>query len=275
MGKVTLSRVAMYIFLVILFAVCFFPFYAMIINATRTTGQILAGFSLVPGTAVLQNFKDLVGKVNIGLAFSNSLLIAVAATALSSYFSALTAYAFVVYNIKGKTALFVVVLLIMMIPQQLSIIGFYNFMRGMNLTNTYVPLIVPSIATASSVFFIKQYGHAALPVSLIEAARIDGAGEFHIFNKLGLPLLSPAIFTMGIMTFIGTWNNYLTPLIILSDQKKFTLPLIIRTLSSDVQDPKVGAMYLAIAISIVPILIVFFFFSRHIIEGLSAGGVKE
>jgi len=273
--KIKPAHVIMYIFLVVLLIICFFPFYAMIINATRTTGQILSGFSLIPGSAIARNIEELATKVDIGKAFGNSLLIAVGATLLSSYFSALTAYAFVVYNMKFKNALFAIVLVIMMIPPQLSIIGFYKFMKEISLLNSYLPLILPSIATASAVFFIRQYAKSALPSSLIEAARIDGASEFTIFNRMGLPLMSPAIFTMAITSFIASWNNYLTPLILMSEQKKFTLPLIIRVLSSDVQDPSVGAMYLAIAVSIIPILIVFFIFSRHIIDGVSAGGVKE
>lgn len=275
MRKIKPSHIVMYLFLGLLLVICFFPFYAMIINATRTTGQILSGFSLVPGNAIGQNIKELAAKVNISSAFVNSLFIALGATLLSGYFSALTAYAFVVYNMKFKNVLFGIVLVIMMIPPQLSIIGLYKFMKEINLLDNYLPLIVPSIATASSVFFIRQYAKTALPSSLIEAARIDGAGEFRIFNKIGLPLMSPAIFTMAITSFIASWNNYLTPLILLSDQKKFTLPLIIRVLSSDVQDPSAGAMYLAIAISIIPILIVFFIFSRYIIDGVAAGGVKE
>lgn len=275
MRKIKPSHIVMYLFLGLLLVICFFPFYAMIINATRTTGQILGGFSLVPGNAIGQNLKELAAKVNISTAFVNSLIIALGATLLSGYFSALTAYAFVVYNMKFKNVLFGVVLVIMMIPPQLSIIGLYKFMKEISLLDNYLPLIVPSIATASSVFFIRQYAKTALPSSLIEAARIDGAGEFKIFNRIGLPLMSPAIFTMAITSFIASWNNYLTPLILLSDQKKFTLPLIIRVLSSDVQDPSAGAMYLAIAISIIPILIVFFIFSRYIIDGVAAGGVKE
>ena len=275
MRKIKPSHIIMYLFLGLLLVICFFPFYAMIINATRTTGQILSGFSLMPGNAIGQNIKELAAKVNISSAFVNSLIIALGATLLSGYFSALTAYAFVVYNMRFKNVLFGIVLVIMMIPPQLSIIGLYKFMKEVNLLDNYLPLVVPSVATASSVFFIRQYAKTALPSSLIEAARIDGAGEFKIFNRIGLPLMSPAIFTMAITSFIASWNNYLTPLILLSDQKKFTLPLIIRVLSSDVQDPSAGAMYLAIAISILPILIVFFIFSRYIIDGVAAGGVKE
>jgi multiple sugar transport system permease protein len=140
--------------------------------------------------------------------------------------------------------------------------------------NSYWPLILPSIATAATVFFIKQYAEGAISRSAIESARIDGAGEFKIFNRIGLPVLSPAIFTMGITGFIASWNNYMMPLILLSDPKKFTLPLIIRMLNADSQDRSVGGMYLAIAVSIVPIMIVFFIFSRYIIDGVNAGGDK-
>ncbi|MGX7417364.1 carbohydrate ABC transporter permease [Carnobacterium gallinarum] len=273
--KITGKKIGLYAFLMILALITFFPFYIMIVNATRSTGDIMSGFSLIPSTFLAENFKDMQARVDAVAAFKNSLIIATLSTALTCYFSSLTAYAFVAYDFKYKNALFGAVLVIMMIPSQLSIIGFYKFVKNMNLLNSYVPLIVPAIASAATVFFIKQYTESALSRSIIESARIDGASEFGIFNRIALPIMSPAIFTMGITSFVGSWNNYLTPLILLSDPKKYTLPLIIRIINSDVQDPSVGAMYLSIAISIVPIMVVFFMFSRYIIDGVGSGGEKE
>lgn len=274
-SKLTTKKIGLYVFLIALAIISFFPFYVMLVNSTRSTGEIMRGFSLIPSGNLMANFKDMMARVNVGQAFTNSLWIAGSSTLLTCYFSALTSYAFVAYDFKFKRTIFAAILVIMMIPPQLSIIGFYKFVKGAGMLNSFVPLILPSIASASTVFFIKQYSESAIPRSIIESSRIDGAGEFKIFNRIALPIMSPAIFTMGITSFVTSWNNYLLPLIILSEPNKFTLPLIIRTINSDTQDPSVGAMYLAIAISIVPIMIVFFIFSKYIIEGIGTGGEKE
>lgn len=264
-----------YALLTILAILTAIPFYIMIVNATRSDADILRGFAILPGSNLAANFTELQTRTDIVRAFLNSLFISTIATMLSSYFAALTAYGFVAYDFKFRNALFSVVLVIMMIPPQLSIIGFYDFMKTLGLLNNYIPLILPSIANASAVFFIRQYAKSAIPLSIIESARIDGAGEFKIFNSIGLPILAPAVFTMAINSFIAHWNNYLTPLILLFDTDKFTLPLTIRRLQSDVLDPSPGALYLAIAISIIPVMIIFFTFSRRIIGGGTEGSVKE
>lgn len=273
--KTDKKKIILYILLILLAIICFFPFYLMIINATRSTADITTGFSLIPGSNIAENFKEMQERVDTVSAFKNSAIIASFSTILTCYFSAMTAYAFVAYDFKMKKVFFTLVLVIMMIPGQLSIIGFYKMVKSMGLLNSYIPLIVPAIAAAASVFFIKQYTETALSRSIIESARIDGAGELKIFNRIALPIMSPAIFTMGITGFIASWNNYMMPLILLSDPKKFTLPLIIRVLNADTQDRTVGGMYLAIAISIVPIMIVFFTFSKYIIDGVGSGGEKE
>lgn len=269
------KKMIMYICLILLAVASFFPFYVMIINATRSTGDILAGFSLLPGTSLIENFHEMQARVDVLASFKNSLIIASLSTLLTCYFSAMTAYGLVVYDFKYKNIIFAMILAIMMIPPQLSIIGFFKFMKGINLLNSFIPLILPSIANAATVFFVKQYSETALSRSMIESARIDGAGEFMVFNRIALPIMTPAIFTMGINSFVTSWNNYLMPLILLSDPKSFTMPLVIRIFSADTQDPSVGAMYLCIAISIVPIMVVFAMFSRYIIDGIGAGGEKE
>ncbi|WP_125605111.1 carbohydrate ABC transporter permease [Lapidilactobacillus bayanensis] len=272
--KIHSRKVGMYVCLILLALVSFAPFYLMLTNATRSTGDIVSGFSFFPGNNIAQNFREIQQRVDVIAAFKNSLIISGFSTLLTCYFSALTAYGFVAYDFRGKGVIFTILLVIMMIPGQVSIVGFYKMCKGLNMVNTFWPLILPSISSATTVFFIKQYAETALSRSAIESARIDGASEFMIFNRIGLPMLSPAIFTMGITGFIASWNNYMMPLILLSDPKKFTLPLIIRALNADAQDRTVGGMYLAIAISVVPIMIVFFMFSRYIIDGVNAGGDK-
>lgn len=267
------KKVAWYIFLIILTLICLVPFYIMLIDSTHTNGEIASKLWILPGTALLDNYHRLVESVPIWKGFANSLFIAVAVTAVSGYFSALTAYGFSRYKFKGNKMLYAIVLGSMMIPMQLGFIGFYQLISKMHLLNSYIPLIIPSIANASSVFFIKGYTDGAVHESLIEAARIDGSSEFAIFNKIGLPLIMPSVATMSIFTFIGTWNNYLTPLILISDMDKYTLP-IMQVVAKGVYKTEFGAIYTCIAISVVPIMIAFVFLSKKIIGGLTIGGVK-
>ena len=210
------------------------------------------------------------------LGMLNSLLVAVPATLFSAYFSAMTAYGMAFYEFKGNKILFGVILVFMMIPGQLSLIGFFELCTKLRLVNSYIPLIVPAIASAGTVFFLKQYAESTVPRALLESARIMGANEFRIFNSIVLPIMGPAVSTMGIMGFIGNWNNYLLPMILISTPDKMTLPVMMATLraSTDINKNQ-GAIYLAVAISVVPILLVFAFFSKYIISSVTAGAVKE
>ncbi len=164
----------------------------------------------------------------------------------------------------------------MMIPGQLGLIGFYNLVATLGLVDSYIPLIIPAIASTGTVFFLRQYLLSILSPALLEAARIDGAKEIHIFHRIVMPLMGPGIATMSIGAFIGSWNSYLVPLILLNTPSKFTLPVMIASLNSstDIASNQ-GAIYLAVAISVIPILIVFAFCSKYIISSISAGGVKE
>lgn len=271
-NKIT-KTVGVYAFLIMLTAICLIPFYIMIIDSTHTNGEIASKLWILPGTALLDNYRRLISTVPIWRGFFNSLFIAVSTTIVSGYFSALTAYGFSRYRFKGNKVLFAIVLGSMMIPMQLGFIGFYQLIREMHLLNSYIPLIIPSIANASSVFFIKGYTDDAVNLSLIEAARIDGCNEFSIFNKIALPLIMPSIATMSIFTFIGTWNSYLTPLILITDMDKYTLP-IMQVVARGVYKTEFGAIYTCIAISVIPVMIAFAFLSKKIIGGLTIGGVK-
>lgn len=271
--KFSIGRAIMYILLTLLAIICFLPFYMMIINATHSNDVIASSLQLLPGKALIDNYKRLVGNVPIWRGFFNSLIIAVSSTALSGYFSALTAYGFSKFKFKGNSILFWVVLGTMMIPGQLGLIGFFQLCKKLQILNTFWPLILPAIASGGSVFFIKGYTDSALHESLIESARIDGCSEFMIFNKIALPIILPSVATMSIFAFVGSWNNYLSPLVLLFDMKKFTLPILI-VVARGVYQTDFGAIYTGIAISIVPIMIAFSFLSKYIIGGLSNGAVK-
>ena len=266
----------LYILLILLAATCMFPFWMMIVNATRSGSEIVTGFTLIPSTHLKENWEQVFQFFNLFKGMWNSLLVSVPATLLCAYFSMMTAYGLAFYKFKGNKVIFGAILAFMMIPGQLSLIGFYQLCTKMHLVNSYIPLIIPAIAAPGTVFFLKQYTEASLSKSLIEAARIDGASELYSFHRIVIPVLSPAVATMGIMAFIGNWNNYLLPMIIINKNEKMTLPVMMATLkaSTDINRNQ-GAIYLSVAISVIPILIVFAFFSKYIISSVSAGAVKE
>ncbi len=271
-----IKKSILYILLVILAAACLLPFMLMIVNATRSGAEISSSFTFIPSTHLKENWDILFGYFNLFKGMLNSVIVAVPATLLGAYFSALTAYGLAMYKFKGNKVIFGAILVFMMIPGQLSLIGFYQLCTKLHLVNSYIPLILPAIAAPGTVFFLRQYILSALPPSLVEAARIDGAHELYTFHKIALPIISPAIATMGIMGFIGNWNNYLLPMIILNKNDKFTLPVMMATLRASIDVARnQGATYLAVAISVIPILLVFCFFSKYIISSISAGAVKE
>lgn len=271
-----INRVLLYLGLTLLAIICLLPFVLMMVNATRSGSEIMGSFTFIPGDSLKENWATVSGYFNLFRGFANSMMVAIPATLLTAYFSSLTAFALSVYEFKGKKLVFYTIVIFMMIPGQLGLIGFYNLIKILGLTDSYIPLIVPAIASAGTVFFLRQYLLSILSPALLEAARIDGASEILIFHKIVMPLMTPGIATMSIGAFIGNWNSYLVPLILLSTPSKFTLPVMIASLnaSTDIAANQ-GAIYLAVAISVIPILIVFAFCSKYIISSLSAGGVKE
>ena len=270
------KKAVLYVLLIVLAVICIIPFLLTLVNATRSGNEILTSFTLIPSTYLKENWETVFEFFNLFKGMWNSIKVGVPATLLTAYFSAMTAYGLAMYKFRGNKALFMGIVIFMMIPGQLSLIGFYNLCTKLHLVNSYLPLIIPAIAAPGTVFFLRQYILSVLPPSLIEAARIDGASEIYSFHRIVLPIMSPGIATMSIMAFIGNWNNYLLPMIILNKNEKFTLPVMMATLkaSTDIQRNQ-GAIYLAVAISIIPILLVFCFCSKYIISSISAGSVKE
>ena len=271
-----LNQSILYLLLFLLAIICLLPFVMMLVNATRQGTDIMKSFTLIPSNYLAENWAVVKKNLNIPLGFRNSIFISITSTVLLAYFSALTAFGFAFYKFKGRKVIFTVIIVSMMIPAQLGLLGFYDLSMNLGLIDSYIPLIVPSIASSATVFFLRQYILSVMPKSLLEAPRIDGASELYIFHKIGLPIMAPGIATMSIGAFIGSWNSYLLPLVILNSQKKFTLPVMIASLNS-VKDiaSNIGATYVAVAISVVPIIIVFCFCSRYIIGSISAGSVKE
>ncbi|MDR2304379.1 MAG: carbohydrate ABC transporter permease [Treponema sp.] len=269
-------RFIIYIFMMFLLLLALLPIYIMTVNATRSTNQINLGLSLVPGTSILFN-RDILTRhgVDIAQGFVNSSVVAFSTVFLAVYFTALTAYGLHCYNFPGKRIVWTVILVTMMLPASLGFVGFYQFMALLKMTNSYLPLIIPAIAGSSTVLFIRQYMSSMLSFELIDAARIDGAGEFRIFNRIVLPIISPALAAQAIFIFVGSWNNFFIPFVLISSQKRYTIPLQINLLRSDLYRTEFGAIYLGLAISIIPIIVFFCLVSRYIISGLTLGGIKE
>jgi len=271
-----LKRYAIHVFMLFLGLVAIIPIYLLLINATRSTEQINSGISILPSTNAMYNWNILTGRgFQIWQGFGNSAFISISATVLSVYFSAMTAYGLQVYRFKGRIVLWTVILIVIMLPSSLSIIGFFQFMSRIRLRDSYVPLIIPGIAAAGTVLFIRQYMTSVLNTELIDAARIDGAGEYRIFNFIIFPIIIPALAAQSIFTFVGSWNNFITPFILLSSEKKYTLPMLVQNLRGNIYRAEYGAIYLGIAVSLVPIIVFYSVMSRFIITGLTMGGVKE
>lgn len=275
-GKTTLYKTLIYAALGILVVMCILPLWILLINATRSTPEIQQGISLIPSNNLFVNWNTLTNRgFNIVRGFYNSAFIAVSATVLTVYFSMLFAYAIQVYDFKYKKFLHGLVLVLCLVPTQVGIIGFYKYMSFFHLTNSYIPLIVPAIAAPASVFFAIQYLESAIVRDLIDSARIDGCNEIGIFHKIILPIAKPGAFTMGIFAFVGTWNNFFTPFIMISKMEKYTLPMLVQTLRGDTYRTEYGSIYLGLAVTIVPVLIVYALFSKHIVKGIAMGAVKE
>lgn len=270
-------RIIAYIVLSLISFFCLFWFYILFINATRSNGELQSGFTLLPSTHMWDNWNNLVhGTLPIWKGMANSLIIATCSSLLCVYFSTMTAFAIHAYQFRLKKYIYPFILMIMMIPTQVTALGFVNLVSSMKLEDSFIPLIVPSIAAPVTFFYMKQYMESNLPIALIEAARIDGSGEFRIFNLIVLPLMKSAIFVQMIFSFVSSWNNYFIPALILHDDKKKTLPILIAQLrAADWLKFDMGQVYMMIAFSIFPVIIVYLLLSRQIVQGVAVGSVKE
>lgn len=281
-SKMTGTKVLRYTVCIFLCFLSIFPFFIMIINSTRENFDIQAGMSLLPGNQFIHNFKGLLDSsiktsgVNALQAMRNSLIVTVPAVILQIYFASLTAYAVTVYNFKLKRFAWGFIYAIMMIPTQVTIVGFLKVCKMTNLYGSYLALILPAMAAPTTVYFMKQYMETGLSVEIVEAARIDGSSEMHTFNTIVLPLLKPAMATQAIFGFVATWNNLYTPSIILAtERKKMTMPMYVSSLKSNDKERDWGLIYCGLFTTVLPLLVMYFCLSKYIISGVALGGVKE
>ena len=266
-----------YIVCIFIAVICLMPFIIMLVNATRSSNSIMASaISFIPGKDLMTNYKVFEGKsFNPWTGFLNSIIISVGATACTIYFSTLTAYTIVAYDWKARKAFFTLIMCVLMIPNQVTAIGFFQFMYKLNLVNSYIPLILPSIAAPAVVFFMRQYMQPSLSMEIVQSGRIDGAGEFRIFNQIVLPLMKPAMATQAIFAFVASWNALFLPQILLIDREKWTMPIMVAQLAGDMYKTEYGAVYLGLVMTVLPLFVVYFLLSKYIIAGVALGGVKE
>ena len=281
-SKVSVNKIVRYVVCIFLCFLSILPFYILIINSTLKSSEILTGIKFIPGGEFITNFKNLLegsaktSGVNVLQAMVNSLIITVPATICQVYFGSLTAYAVTVYEFKLKRFAWGFIYAIMMIPQQISMVGFIKVCNITHLYGSYLAMIIPAIAAPTTVYFMKQYMETGLSTEIVEAARIDGSRELYTFNHIVLPLLKPAMATQAIFAFVASWNNLYTPSIILAtERKKQTMPMFVQALKANDKERDWGQIYCGLFVTVIPILVMYFFLSKYIIAGVALGGVKE
>lgn len=275
--QLRILRILVYSMIILLCILCLFFFYLMIINSTRTHGQLQQGFTMIPGSNFINNLKNAWSKsdINIPVGMKNSFFVSAMTSLLTSYVSTLTAYGTYVYRFKFRKYVHVFIIAVMMIPPQVNAVGFVRLAMKYNLTNNLWMLIIPAIAAPAVYFYMYQYLKATLPLEMVEASRIDGAGEFYTFNKIVLPIMQPALAIQIIFSFIASWNNYFTPSLLLSKADKKTVPIMIAQLrSADYSKFDMGQVYMLMLLAIIPVLLMYIFLSRFIIKNVTSGSVK-
>lgn len=266
-----------YVVLIFLSFLCLFFFYILIVNATRSHADLQKGFSAIPGSYFLENLKNVAndGSFPMFKGILNSLIVSTCSAALCTYFSSLTAYGLYAYDFRAKKAAFTFIMAILVMPTQVTAMGFLRLITNMGMYDSLLPLIIPSIASPAVFYFMYSYLQSSLPLSLVEAARIDGSGEFRTFNRIVLPIMKPAIAVQAIFTFVSSWNNYFVPALVIQSKDKMTVPILIATLrGADYMNFDMGKIYMMITVAIVPIIIVYLLLSKYIIAGVTLGGVK-
>lgn len=273
-----LRSVIAHLVLIVLSFMCLFFFYILIINATRSHADLQKGFSALPGKYFLTNLKKVAndGTFPMFRGIINSLIVSGSTAAICTYFSSLTVYGLYAYDFKAKKVAFTFIMAILVMPTQVTAMGFLRLVTNMGMYDSLLPLIIPSIASPSVFYFMYSYLQSSLPLSLVEAARIDGCGEFRTFNQIVLPIMKPAIAVQAIFTFVGSWNNYFVPALVIQSKDKMTVPILIATLrGADYMNFDSAKIYMMITVAIVPIIIIYLLLSKYIIAGVTLGGVKE
>lgn len=285
--SIKIQQVIRVIVCIIITIIALLPIYFIIVNATRTHSEILkSGIAALPSGGIGHNFEMLndpkagngiyVKSFDLWIGYRNSLFISISATVLAVFFSGATAYGISVYDFKLKKTARTIILAVMMVPTQVVSVGMLQFMIKLNLTNNYIPLIIPAIAAPATVFFMLQYMQSSFPLDIVEAARIDGSGEFRTFIQIALPILKPAFAVQAIFAFVTNWNNFYTPSMLLTsgELSMKPMPLMVATVLGIMRSVDFGANYLVVFLSIIPVVVVYLALSKFIVRGVALGAVK-
>lgn len=281
MLKQRLKSALYFVICILITLICLIPIYLLIMNATHSHTELIQHpLSVLPGSNLVNNIKSIPSQYtdwSIWRAYRNSLIVAGGSTILTVFFSAMTAYGLTVYDFKIRDGAYTFILAVMMIPIQVTSTGFVQFMVGtLGLADSFIPLVVPAIAAPAIVFYMRQYMKSSFPLDIVEAARIDGCGEFRTFLSIAIPMCKPAIAVQAIFAFVQNWNNYYTQnMILLADSDKFTMPMMVQKIISVDKNINLGARYAAVALSIIPIVVIYICLSKFIVGGVALGGVKE
>ena len=253
--KFNFSKILVIFFLVCMSVISLFPFYIMLIMGTHKNENLFKGLQMLPGTYLLENLRTVMS-MNFLQYYKNSLFVTITTTLGILVISILTGFAFAKMKFKFKNTLFAFILATLMIPGQVGLVGFLMEMRTFGWNNTFLPLIIPPMASGFGVFWMKQYMEASVPDELLEAATMDGCSVMRSLIMVIVPIIKPAIITLFLLFFLWIWNDYLTPLVILMDQSKYTIPLSI-SLIGQMHRTDYAARILSLALATLPILILF------------------
>ncbi|GAA1888660.1 carbohydrate ABC transporter permease [Asanoa iriomotensis] len=273
-GRDRAAKAVLYVILSLGLLVVVGPFVWMALSSLKPESEIRdVPPTWWPETFTLENFRDLFSRLDFPLFFFNSALVAVAVTAGNLLFCSLVGYALAKLRYPGKRVLFLAVLGMLMVPGMVTFVPQFVLVSNMGLTNSYAGLILPFLVGPFGVFLMRQFLQS-IPDDLIEAARVDGAGEFRIFFRVVLPLCRPALATLGILTFLASWNNFLWPLVVASTEDKYTLPVALALYSIGQNRTDFGLLLAGAVVVVLPVLIVFLLLQRHFMRGIATTGLK-
>jgi multiple sugar transport system permease protein len=272
--KSPIATVLLHAALVLGAAATLFPLFWMITASLMPSGEANTDPPpILPSHVTFEHYGELFTRLNLGQAFFNSTLLAASVTLLSLLLNSMAGYAFAKLRFRGRGKVFGFLLAALVLPTQVAILPLFLLLREMHLISSYWGVILPGMASIFGIFLVRQYA-LSIPDELLDAARIDGASEFRIYWEIVIPLCRPILVTLAIFTFLGTWNDFLWPLVVLTDQSKYTLPVALANLFGEhVQDTEL--MMAGSVLTVLPVLLLFLFLQRHYIQGLLMGGVKE
>lgn len=271
-------RVLLYLFLILVALTVIFPFIWVFSNAFRANDEIgaftdLSLYTFIPKSPTVDNFIRMFEQLPMLRIICNTVLVAAAVTVISLFINSLTAYAFARINFKGKNIVFFVILSMLVIPIEILIIPLYLIIVKLKLIDSYASLILPFIASPFGIFFMRT-SFSGISRTLDEAAILDGCGHFQIFTKIYLPLSKTPMVTLGLLVFLQQWDSFMVPVTLINDENKMLLQVALTRLSMGLYTTDYGVLYAGVTLSVIPILIIYFFFQKQIVENISSVGIK-